>query len=379
MIWNPSSLTPIIPPSGGSSGSTGPGSRPINPSAPLAPASPLAAGAASENSPHTPAAPAQPAALSTEAFPASQPTVAGSVARAQQDQNSSIAHHGDTDNAREHTLLPDSTRPGIPLKAAAKAAAKQASKSNSKKNSPRGIDLWLLALVGLAAVFSSLAFLRVDQLFAAVRDLNTKVGSINTASLAAAALPSAKPAAPNPISDTAVDVSAESDDPAIGATAAKVTIIEFSDFQCPFCKKFQPTVQQILSTYAPTQVRLVYRDFPLDFHEEAEPAAIAAQCVFKHAGDQAFFDYHDQLFERQEELGDALYLELGKKIPALDQADFKKCMDDKETLAEVQQDAQAGAIAGVNGTPATFVNGRLISGALPFAQVKAVIDEELNK
>lgn len=162
------------------------------------------------------------------------------------------------------------------------------------------------------------------------------------------------------------------DAPAKGPANAPVTIIEFSDFQCPFCKRGRPVVDQVLETYK-DKVRYVFRDFPLSFHKQAPKAHEAAHC----AGDQGkYWEMHTLLFEKQPALEVAQLKEYAKQLN-LDLSAFDACLDDGKYVKRVQSEVAAGAEAGVSGTPAFFVNGIPMSGALPFAEFKKVIDEEL--
>jgi protein-disulfide isomerase len=169
-----------------------------------------------------------------------------------------------------------------------------------------------------------------------------------------------------------VDVSAD-DDPSIGPEDAPVTIIEFSDFQCPYCEVWYRQVYQKLLTTYPGQIRLVYRDLPLPMHPEAVPAAEAAQCANEQG---AFWEYHDALFEQQYGLDRTAYeqyaVDLGLDIKA-----FTACLDSHRYLEEIQADADDAAQVGISGTPSFVINGRILIGALPFSEFKAVIDEEL--
>src|SRR3989338_3148523 len=170
-----------------------------------------------------------------------------------------------------------------------------------------------------------------------------------------------------------VDVSAD-DDPSKGPKNAKITIIEFSDFQCPYCKKAEPVIKQVLETYG-DDVRFVYRDFPLSFHQNAQKAAEAAECADEQG---KFWEYHDIIFENQDAL-DVSNLKIYAANLKLDTAKFNDCMDSEKYVEEVKKDFEDGQKAGVSGTPAFFINGRLLSGAQPFEDFKAVIDEELGE
>jgi len=167
---------------------------------------------------------------------------------------------------------------------------------------------------------------------------------------------------------------ATADSPALGPASAPIELVEFSDFQCPFCYRAHPTVQQVLNTYG-SKIRFVYRHFPLPNHPNARPAAEASQCANEQG---KFWPYHDQLFANQSKLGDD-DLRAAAASLGMDAGKFNACFDSHKYKARVDADAQAGAEAGVNGTPAFFINGRMLSGAQPFDEFKKVIDEELAR
>lgn len=156
-------------------------------------------------------------------------------------------------------------------------------------------------------------------------------------------------------------------------TKAKVVLVEYSDFECPYCQRHQETIQTILDTYG-DDIALVYRHFPLtSIHDQAVPAALASEC----AGAQGkFFEYMNQLYTNQATLGDELYTSLASDI-GLDVSSFTACYEAQTYGAAVDADLQSGLDAGVDGTPATFVNGTRMSGALPFDSFKQVIDAAL--
>jgi protein-disulfide isomerase len=167
-----------------------------------------------------------------------------------------------------------------------------------------------------------------------------------------------------------VEVS-EAGRPAKGPAKAPITIITWSDYECPFCKRAEPTVEQVLKAY-PDKVRLVFRNYPLPFHQHARPAANGALCANAQG---KFWEYHDKAFAAQD-LSDANLKKLAGEV-GLDQKKFDECFDKKQFDAEIQKDIDDGSAAGVSGTPAFFVNGRMISGAQPFEKFKEIIDQEL--
>lgn len=160
--------------------------------------------------------------------------------------------------------------------------------------------------------------------------------------------------------------------PAYGPADAAVTIVGFSDFQCPFCHKAQATMDKILETYG-KRVRLVHRDFPLEGHTDALPAARAARC----AGEQKkFWEYQRGLMTEPGDLGPADLAARAKRL-ALDETAFGTCLGSERHAAEVKADLDAGMRLGVSGTPTYFVNGRMITGARPFEAFVEIIDAEL--
>ncbi len=167
------------------------------------------------------------------------------------------------------------------------------------------------------------------------------------------------------------------DDVILGQADAPVTLIEFGDYECPFCKKmFDESEPQIRKEYIETgKVRMVYRDFPLSFHPSAMPAAEASECA-KEQG--KFWLYHDALFNRQAQLATLNYVTLATEL-GLNAAEFKTCVETHKYKSEIEKDYQDGVAAGVDGTPATFVNGKLVSGAQPYAVFKAEIEAALKK
>ncbi len=163
------------------------------------------------------------------------------------------------------------------------------------------------------------------------------------------------------------------DDPWFGSPVAPVVIVEFGDFQCPFCRQAVPIIKEVLRKY-PEAVKIIYRDFPVSsIHAEAITAAEAANCAFKQGGNEIFWPYHDGLFARQDNLGRELYLSLAQSL-GLDMEVFTRCLNQHLTLAEIQDDVSDGLTAGVTGTPAWFINGRKIEGVIPIDIWQKIID-----
>lgn len=173
------------------------------------------------------------------------------------------------------------------------------------------------------------------------------------------------------------------DDVILGDPKAGVTLIEFGDYQCPFCKKmFDESEPQLRNEYIKTgKLKMVYRDFPLDqIHPAARPAAEAAECAREQ---NEYWDYHDALFEQQNKLheGTMNYVALAGEL-GLNTAQFDKCVKDGKYKAEVEKDYQDGIAAGVTGTPSNFIIAgdfvKFLPGAHPYENFKAAIEEALQ-
>ena len=166
------------------------------------------------------------------------------------------------------------------------------------------------------------------------------------------------------------------DSPFLGDENAPVTLIEFSDFQCPYCANWHfDTKGQIEEQYIKTgKVKLVYMHHPISSHSQAEPAALASECA-KEQG--KFWEFHDLIFENQRAIGVANYKKWASDL-GLNQQQFDDCYDRKKYLADVRDDLNKGRRAGVTGTPGFFMNGILIIGAQPFTTFQKVIEAELN-
>ncbi len=173
------------------------------------------------------------------------------------------------------------------------------------------------------------------------------------------------------------------DDVVLGDPNAPITLVEFGDYQCPFCGRFFSDVEPKLRTeYIKTgKVKMVFRDFPFLGQESAD-AAMASQCA---AEQKKFWEYHDGLFtaeildgkERSGNLNDIFFKSLASSL-GLDRAHFDTCLASKKYDQEAHKDYNDGIAAGVTGTPTTFVNGKALSGAVPYEQVKAAIDDALS-
>ncbi|MFH1099045.1 MAG: thioredoxin domain-containing protein [Candidatus Uhrbacteria bacterium] len=159
-----------------------------------------------------------------------------------------------------------------------------------------------------------------------------------------------------------------------GSADAAVTIVEWSDFQCPFCSQFHETMQRAFSEYN-GKIRWVFRHFPLDsLHPNARPAAEAAECASEQG---KFWEFADALFAKQDELGTDFYSKLAKDL-GLDGAKFAECVKSRKYQQRVEDDEQEGLKVGVRGTPGSYVSGVEVPGAVPLNQLKAMIDSALK-
>jgi len=163
--------------------------------------------------------------------------------------------------------------------------------------------------------------------------------------------------------------------PSRGPANAPVTIVEFSDFECPYCGGLFPTLKQVEKNY-PQQVRIVYRQFPLaQIHPHAQKAAEASLCANEQ---QKFWEFHDSMFSNQRELSIPDLKQRAVDLK-MDTQKFNQCLDSGKHVAAIQADIQEGAQNGVNGTPAMFINGRFLNGNQPYSEIKELIDDEIQR
>ena len=232
----------------------------------------------------------------------------------------------------------------------------------------------LSALLSVIAVTLALAFFLAGFFVRGLVDRELSVSA--SAALDRPAAPAEAAAAEPAVAPAKAAGVRADDDPARGPTDAAVTIVEFSDFQCPFCKRYvDETLPLVQATYG-DKVRYVFRDFPIkQLHPQAIQAAQAAEC----AADQGkFWEYHDLLFQYQGAL-DVASLKGYAKTLGLNQASFDQCVDSEKHAEEVQGDFDDGISNTVTGTPTFFINGRKVVGAQSFADLEKIIQEELKK
>lgn len=171
-----------------------------------------------------------------------------------------------------------------------------------------------------------------------------------------------------------VDVKVASTDHIRGDKNAPITIVEFSDIQCPFCSRFHDTMNEVMKNY-PDKVRWVFKHFPLDsIHPYARKAAEATEC----AGEQnKFWEYTDKLYANQDKLNNEYFATAAKEV-GLDSKKFDSCLSSGKMADKVDADFKYGQTLGVRGTPGSFINGKSIPGAVPFSQVESMIKAELQ-
>ncbi len=231
----------------------------------------------------------------------------------------------------------------------------------------------VVAIVFLAGMFVG-SLIKENQL------LKSGIGS---AGGNAAAVPVGDAAAPDPGVNYDKVVAVSKDDHIRGNAKAKIVLVEYSDFECPFCGRFHPTTNQVLSEFG-DKVAIAFRQYPLSFHPNAQKAAEGSECVAKQKGNDGFWKYADSVFAVTQKDGKISpeAITAGAAAAGVNMDQFKTCLDSGEMAEKVKAQETAGAAAGVTGTPGTFVivDGKavdFIGGALPFESVKATIEKYL--
>jgi protein-disulfide isomerase len=185
------------------------------------------------------------------------------------------------------------------------------------------------------------------------------------------------PRPPKVIDDTVWNVPVGPDDPVRGPRDALVTLVVFSDFECPFCKRGAETIDKLAAAY-PNDLRVVWKDLPLPMHEHAEAAAELARTARAQNGDKGFWAAHDLLYAAQPDLGDASLRAIAGKLD-MKWTDVRAAIRTARFGAVIRGDVALSDRTDVQATPTTFVNGRKVAGAQPYDTVRAVIDVELEK
>lgn len=159
----------------------------------------------------------------------------------------------------------------------------------------------------------------------------------------------------------------------LGNKNAEIKFVEYSDFECPFCKKFYPTFKQLVQEYG-DKVSFEYKHYPLDFHKNAGPAAEASECAAEQG---KFWEFHDKIFENQSSLSVSSLKQWASAL-GLNTGTFNDCLDSGKYRSKVQADFEEGESLGVRGTPTVFINGQKVVGAQPVEAFKTIIDELLK-
>ncbi|WP_437531460.1 thioredoxin domain-containing protein [Sorangium sp. So ce726] len=180
---------------------------------------------------------------------------------------------------------------------------------------------------------------------------------------------------PEPEPGTAVPVTRA--DPWWGEPLAPVTLVVWGDYECPFTSRYMATLEQLKEAYGPDRLRIVWKHFPLAFHKNARPAHLAAETVFRLGGAEAFWKFHQLAFANQRSLTPESF-EAWAAEAGVDQAAFHASFEEQRHAPKIDRDIEAGKTAGVTGTPATFVNGVLVSGARPIDDFRTLVDEQLR-
>jgi protein-disulfide isomerase len=263
------------------------------------------------------------------------------------------------------------------------------SKSNKKEEKGQIILVWILATIVLQFLVIGGLLFTISINNSEISEISSKVSRLDSFfagnapgygdALGADSAGSAPSAAAT--AGQAVDLSSVSfeGEPSQGNPDAKVTVIEYSDYECPFCSKFYSESYGKLKTeYIDTgKINFIFKDFPLGFHEKAIPAAAAANCVLRDLGNEKYFEMHDMIFSNQNSMSDANYkkwaLDLG-----MDSSSYDSCIVDSSILDEINGDLTEGGQLGVSGTPSFFIDGNLIVGAQPYSVISAEIEKALQ-
>jgi protein-disulfide isomerase len=237
-----------------------------------------------------------------------------------------------------------------------------------------GVLIVVSALILGAAIVASglLVQSSIDNAAAEIAGMRSALDGMQAGFKTAAAPAPApsRPGAPDPNRRYPVNTAGS---PAKGPANAKVTLVEFSDFQCPFCSRVTPTLDQIEKEYG-NQVRVVFKHLPLGMHSKAPAAHAAAEAAHRQG---KFWEMHDLIFANQREMSPEKYVEYAGQIE-IDVERFKRDVAAASVKQKIDADAQEAAKLGVTGTPGFFINGRFLRGARPFNSFKELIDEELK-
>ncbi len=266
---------------------------------------------------------------------------------------------------------------------------KENTSSKEKIGESKILLIWVLVVIVLQFLVVGSLLLNVSNNENSISDIESKVSRLDTffASNAPGYGSGSEPGSVAPPSGNApsaqvVDVSKVSFDgePSSGNPDAKVTVIEYSDYECPFCSKFfSESYGKLKAEYIDTgKINFVFKDFPLGFHDKAIPAAAAANCVLRDLGDEKYFEMHDTIFSNQRSLSVSNLKKWATDL-GMNSDNYDSCIVDSSILDEISADLAEGSQLGVSGTPSFFINGKLIVGAQPYSVIKAEIESALNQ
>ncbi len=284
-----------------------------------------------------------------------------------------------TTNKKKPTAKATSTSTSSSKKEAVAASVSSGATSSSQTQT----ILMSLVLIGVVLVllFTSFTYYSVSQIDGKVSKLdsffaNNAQGYGDTETAGTPDIGSQGTQAPGAQEVGTPDITNR---PVLGEADAPITIVEYSDFECPFCQRFfLETYPQLKSEYIDTGVaKIVYKDFPLNFHQMAKPAAIASKCVYTLSDSETFYEYHDLIFNNQNVLSDSNLRSWALDV-GISGEDYDSCIVDPEIEAMVDADMAEGTRFGVSGTPSFVINGQLLVGAQPFSAFEQIIESELE-
>jgi protein-disulfide isomerase len=228
------------------------------------------------------------------------------------------------------------------------------------------------AIIGAALVGASLVIKSsVDRTTAELAGLRTALTEATGGGRAEPARAPARPDRPDPSRRYSVETDGA---PVRGPESAPVSIVEFSDFQCPFCRRVTPTMSQLRADYG-DKVRIVFKNLPLSIHPKAPAAHAAAEAAHRQG---KFWEMHDRIFANQGQLEPEVFERYAKEI-GLDMKQYRADVASSEVKERIAKDVAEARSLGVTGTPGFFINGRFVSGAQPYGTFKRLVDEELGK
>jgi protein-disulfide isomerase len=251
---------------------------------------------------------------------------------------------------------------------------KPVAETSNANASGSGVPVIIAALILGASVIGGALLVRasLDQVTAELAQVGEVVADLPaTPPPAARQRQAAQPNRPDPNERYEI---ATAGSPARGPEDAEIEIVEFSDFQCPFCGRVTPTLKQVEEEYG-DRVRIVFKHLPLSIHPKAPAAHAAAEAAHRQG---KFWEMHDKIFANQREMSPEKYRVYAEEL-GLDLAQFDKDVADPALKKRIDSDTQQAAKLLVRGTPGFFINGRFLSGAQPFASFKRLIDEELDQ